>query len=466
MGFIHHAVAAVMLATLMLFLEGRHVLEWLDGAMLRATSDATASQIRAADPGPQYRPSIVDIDGAAFRKVFGERSPLDRGRLQELLMRLPLDPGKVLALDIDLSPAIHEGVLAARPLDQLLDRLARSGLAIVLVLPDPSADNANLGWIRARCGAGIHFASAALTERMGAITRVSSNLPTLAAVTLELAAARKAAPERLQVSAPAHRPEGLADRLCRAASDADSEYSLFSAAAETGQHGAEPETRPLHPMAAAMRYLAPSLSDVVLRDGRASPGENASLGNVIFVGGSYDVHDTFRTVDGDMPGLYVHAASFTSLAMNTGQASHLQMFVADVVLGIILGVLFGGMWHYYSKVEENAAKGLTLSTRWTIKPVLVFERSRLCLLLCWAVPVLLALGFALAAHWLLAKGWWLNPGPIILGMFLHSMSLRHTHGEPDGDGPFLKRLTVAHPDTVLVQLPLIVVLLLLIYFSH
>ena len=467
MGVLHHVAAAVMLASLMWFLEGRHVLEWLDGAMLRVTGSNTPSELQAQDPGLKARPSIIDIDGNAYRSVFGERSPLDRGRLQELLLSLPLDAGKVLAIDIDLSPAVHEGVAVARPLDQLLDRLARSGMAVVLVLPDPSDDNRNLGWIRARCDAGIYFASAAITERMGAVTRVDANLPTLAAVALSLARDREAGP-RLHAATTAQHEDGLPGQLCRRAAHVSGEYALFNAAREPSHHDGHAPTLPLHPMAAAMRYLTPTVSDIALTGGRAGLSDAATLQPVIFLGGSYDIHDTFRTVEGAMPGLYVHAASFTSLRMQTAQVGHFGMFLADIVLGFLLGWLFGGMWNLFGRADRRASAALQQPAA-VGAPIATFLASRLMLLLFWMVPVAIAAGFAAASHSLLVAGWWANPGPVILGMFLHAMSLRHTHEHHDKDSdtrPFWRKVLSAHPDTVLVQLPLAVLLLAAVAFFH
>lgn len=467
MGVLHHVAAAVMLASLMWFLEGRHVLEWLDGAMLRVTGSNTQSELQVQDPGLKARPTIIDIDGNAYRTVFGERSPLDRNRLQELLLSLPLDAGKVLAIDIDLSPAVHEDNAAARPLDQLLDRLARSGMAVVLVLPDPSEDNLNLGWIRARCGAGIHFASAAITERMGAVTRVDASLPTLAAVTLALARDREGEP-RLHAATLAPHADGLPGQLCRSAAHASGEYALFNAAREPAHHDGHAPTLPLHPMAAAMRYLTPTVSDVVLTKGRAGLANGAALRPVIFLGGSYDIHDTFRTVEGAMPGLYVHAASFASLRMQTAQVGHFGMFLIDIGLGFLLGWLFGGMWNLFGRADRRASAALQQPTAGAA-PVAAFLASRLMLVLFWMVPVAIAAGFAAASHSLLVAGWWANPGPVILGMFLHAMSLRHEHEHHDKDNdprPFWRRMLSAHPDTVLVQLPLTVLLLAAVTYFH
>jgi hypothetical protein len=63
---------------------------------------------------------------------------------------------------------------------------------------------------------------------------------------------------------------------------------------------------------------------------------------------------------------------------------------------------------------------------------------------------------------LLEQGWWVNPGPLIAGMFLHAMSLRdeahHPHEEVAGLNVW-QQLRRTHPGIVLVQAPLALMLL-------
>jgi len=82
---LHHVIGASLIAALMLVLEGFHVLEWLDAAMLRASAAQGQLLERGKDPGAAYRPGIIEIDQPAFEQVFDEREPLERSRLEQLI---------------------------------------------------------------------------------------------------------------------------------------------------------------------------------------------------------------------------------------------------------------------------------------------------------------------------------------------------------------------------------------------
>jgi hypothetical protein len=108
--------------------------------------------------------------------------------------------------------------------------------------------------------------------------------------------------------------------------------------------------------------------------------------------------------------------------------------------------------------------------------VLHFYVVRLVLFGCWMLPLVLAYFGIVASSWLYAHGLWLNPGPVIIGMFLHTLSLRGetsdaahgAHGAAATHPGVLARIRAPfalllkhHPGSVLVQLPLTVILLLL-----
>ena len=63
---LHHLIGASLIAALMLALEGFHVLEWLDAAMLRTSAEQGQLLRKGADPGRAYRPGIIEIDQPAF----------------------------------------------------------------------------------------------------------------------------------------------------------------------------------------------------------------------------------------------------------------------------------------------------------------------------------------------------------------------------------------------------------------
>jgi hypothetical protein len=97
---------------------------------------------------------------------------------------------------------------------------------------------------------------------------------------------------------------------------------------------------------------------------------------------------------------------------------------------------------------------------------------------CWMLPMVLAFGGIYLSSWMYEDGTWLNPGPIIIGMFLHTLSLRGETAHGDHAATATHSGTLArirapfalllkhHPGSVLVQLPLTVFLLILPVLQH
>ncbi|APA67825.1 CHASE2 domain-containing protein [Janthinobacterium sp. 1_2014MBL_MicDiv] len=473
---LHHVIGASLIASLMLALEGFHVLEWLDAAMLRASAEQAPLLHKGRDPGAAYRPGIIEIDQPAFEQVFDEREPLERARLEQLLASVAQRGARVLAIDLDLAPAVYEQHKAGeRPLDRLLDRLAADGRQLVLILPEQSDQNANLPWIRARCAAGVHFASPRIRERMGAVTRIELKSPVLAAVAFELAhGMRQQEQNQPMPAALSEQKEGyrLAGRVCQLARRTGSEKELARWAFEPVIHGDAKDaaeqnavTAPFHPTAMAPAFLDPTRAGVRLVDGKAGVARDAPRKQVLFIGASYDVRDRYTTAEGEQAGLHLHAAAYTSLGIGTADVNKYVVFAADIVIGVLLGCLFGGLWTLYGRAElaiDERMADHDFSRLHRMGTLLEFYGIRLILVLVWASPFAIGALAIYLSRGLLEQGWWVNPGPLIAGMFLHAMSLRDEAHHPHEEVPGLSvwaQLRRTHPGIVLVQAPLAVLLL-------
>lgn len=475
---LHHIIGATLIASVMLMLEGFHVLEWLDAAMLRASAEHGQIVRERTDQGAKYRPGIIEIDQPAFEQVFDEREPLERSRLEQLIASAAARGSKVLAIDLDLAPAVYEQHKAGeRPLDSLLDKLARGGQQLVLILPEQSDQNANLPWIRERCAAGLHFASARIRERMGAVTRIEVKSPVLAAVAFELAHGVKEQEQKQPIPAVLSEQKevvGLADRVCQLANRTNSEKELARWAFEPVIHGDAKEaqeqnavTAPFHPTAVAPEFLDPTRTRVKLIDGKAGVADNALRKNVVYIGSTYDVRDRYTTAEGEQASLHLHAAAHTSLGIGTADVNKYAVFAADIFIGILLGCLFGGLWTLYGRAELAIDKRMEdpdISRLHRMGTLAEFYGIRAILVVVWASPVVIGVLAVYLSHGLLEQGWWVNPGPLIAGMFLHAMSLRDEAHHPHEEVPGLNvwaQLRRTHPGIVLVQAPLAVVLFII-----
>lgn len=478
---LHHVIGASLIAALMLALEGFHVLEWLDAAMLRTSAEQGQLLRKGADPGRAYRPGIIEIDQPAFEQVFEEREPLERKRLEQLLASLAQRGSKVLAIDLDLAPAVYEQQSeqqhsGGRSLDHVLDSLAISGHQLVLILPEQSDQNTNLDWIRERCVAGIHFASPQIRERMGAVTRIEVKSPVLAAVAFELAHGAQGQEQKQPMPAALSEQKevaGLANRVCQLAGRTGSEKELARWAFEPVIHGDAEDaaeqnavTAPFHPSAMATAFLDPTRARVHLIDGRAGVAADAPRKQVVFIGATYDVRDRYTTAEGEQAGLHLHAAAYTSLGIGTADVNKYLVFVADIVIGVLLGCLFGGLWTLYGRAELAIDRRMASHDTGRLQrmgTLAEFYGIRLMLVFVWASPFIIAALAIYASRGLLEQGWWVNPGPLIAGMFLHAMSLRdeahHPHEEVAGLNVW-QQLRRTHPGIVLVQAPLALILLI------
>lgn len=474
---LHHVIGASLIAALMLALEGFHVLEWLDAAMLRTSAEQGQLLRKGADPGRAYRPGIIEIDQPAFEQVFKEREPLERTRLEQLLASVAQRGSQVLAIDLDLAPAVYEQQLpGGRPLDRVLDSLARDGHQLVLILPEQSDQNTNLSWIRTRCAAGVHFASPQIRERMGAVTRIEVKSPVLAAVAFELAHGTQGQEQKQPMPAALSEQKevaGLANRVCQLAERTGSEKELARWAFEPVIHGDAEDaaeqnavTAPFHPAAMAIAFLDPTRARVRLLDGRAGVAADAPRKQVVFIGATYDVRDRYTTAEGEQAGLHLHAAAYTSLGIGTADVNKYVVFVADIIIGVLLGCLFGGLWTLYGRAElaiDKRMAGHDASRLQRMGTLAEFYGIRVMLVIVWASPFIIAALAIYASRGLLEQGWWVNPGPLIAGMFLHAMSLRdeahHPHEEVAGLNVW-QQLRRTHPGIVLVQAPLALILLI------
>ena len=370
-----------------------------------------------------------------------------------------------------------DGKAGERPLDSLLDKLAQGGQQLVLILPEQSDQNANLPWIRERCAAGLHFASARIRERMGAVTRIEVKSPVLAAVAFELAHGVKEQEQKQPIPAVLSEQKevvALADRVCQLARRTNSEKELARWAFEPVIHGDAKDakeqnavTAPFHPTAVAPEFLDPTRTRVKLIDGKAGVADNALRKNVVYIGSTYDVRDRYTTAEGEQASLHLHAAAHTSLGIGTADVNKYAVFAADIFIGILLGCLFGGLWTLYGRAELAIDKRMEdpdISRLHRMGTLAEFYGIRAILVVVWASPVLIGVLAVYLSHGLLEQGWWVNPGPLIAGMFLHAMSLRDEAHHPHEEVPGLNvwaQLRRTHPGIVLVQAPLAVILFII-----
>jgi len=414
----HHASHALVIASATLLLDHAGMLQWLDTIALRLAStyaaDPTPGPGTSRDLSPAERPVIVAIDEALWETEFQQTSPLRRDVLRRLLAALIAHDPETIFVDLDLSPgpAAHsadERDRAQQDLDALL--AAASGTRrthIVLAAPFPVEDDAvretKRQWMLGHCAAGVEFGLAQIASAQGTVLRQNFNLPLLFARTRQ--------PSARPTEGPAP-PAGAT--LCDLAKTASGAIFLDPRADAQGPslYGWVPSMYPVRPDAFTVQpgrdlFLLARADDVSRLPDLA--------GRTVFFGSNADVRDRFMTVRGEMTGLRVHAAMYTNALHPPEQFSehYIASYVAEWVLGIAVGFAFAAGWRRYNDATLHAARGGAISWADAWRPW------------GWLLVNLVGLVFTLWFLMYIAgrtlAGWgWINPAPVIVGMFIDSL---------------------------------------------
>jgi hypothetical protein len=398
----HHLLAAALMASAMLSLERRGWLEWLDAVMLSVVATEAPTQAQA----PDSLPRVVLIDDVTYADTFALQSPLDRAALGRVLQDALSARPRTLLVDLQVEPSASEDM--PRPLDTLLADAARgsaghAGTHVVLPLParrTPALDQRSLQWMRQMCEAGVQFGSADVRSHFGTVVRLDQDQLSIAQVaqTAPVASADEAAPS-----------------LCALARQGAALEVIWALLKDTQHHG---KTTPLSP-AVVKQLQRDALS---WRPDTTAARLQAQPGGTIVVGGSYDPQDRFVTsaMPDPVPGALVHASAVAPAKLGS---SHAGAWVLDVFLGTALGVLFAAAWRCVGRHSLE-------TDQWRWRDVVKAWQGPARAVALWLVAAVLAYGLMKASGGLMAHGLWLNPGPIVLGMLLHTLLLKEEAEHP------------------------------------
>lgn len=392
---LHHALAAGVMASAMLVLEHFGLLGWLDAAMLQIVAPRSTEAIQSTSSS---LPQLLLIDNQAYAENFGLRSPLQRDGLSMLLGDALAAKPKTLLVDLQLEPTLDEP--EARRLDRLLSEAAQSGTRIVLPVPisrTSALDRRAATWMRSLCQAGVQFGSASLRSHLGTIVRFDHDNNSMAALAGEDASEKHAA----SIS-----PCQLLEKT----------GSLAGLQLLDAPEHAAPESEPLKP-SAVRSIMAQSLA---WRLQGTRQGLQARKPETIVIGGDYDDRDTFLTHarQDPVPGAAVHAAIIASWGKI--DSSHFVGWFADLIIGCVLGFLFEFLWCQAGRLRNKKKQQQESYLR-------LFLREWPSLLVScgiWLIALGLAFSSMLGSGAMIERGLWLNPGPMVLGMFLHALLLK------------------------------------------
>jgi len=410
-GFGHHLLVALVVASVVAVLHWRGALGWLDAVMLSAAASVQAKASWSPEGSGRHdeMPVVVMIGEALYEREFRQTSPLDREKLAQFL-RTTLQRGErppaTLVIDLDLSP-VPGDERAQSKLDQALGDLVRAGTHLLIPLPGrvetSELQHLKFSWLQKVCSwnrpdktAGVTLALPQVREHFGRVVQYDTR--------------------QLGLGVVAAKP-ARADHLCeRVRTDPEQWRKPFVSTffdARVFQDG-QGSLQPFN--AHFFRRLDDNL---VVADSLGVAADTG--GRTVFLGGAYDDKDRFLTpldpAGSKIEGVAVHAATWFSVMHPVDVKHGIETFLLDVLLGLLIGYLFGWTWGWY-RMAQTTGPGSS--------PTRHYLTTRGLLLLNLAVfALLIVLFMSLAADYFYPRNYWVNPGPIILGVFVKFLIASH-----------------------------------------
>ncbi len=434
--FPHHLVVAAVAASMLVILSHFGLLQWADSLMLRVAGSAHISHPAPSTATPiNDLPAVYLIGDELYETSFNQTSPLDRNKIGKLIATITKGCPKVLAIDLDLAPGTRDteeeiaAIFGALKQDQ---SLCKTPVNIVLATPIPVVSSAaaerNQKWMRDICqlksGGRISFAKAEVQTSQGTVLRYLPHDHTLGVAAYLEATGAGANPicdaNDFAVFTDALLQEALTSTGTESEAIQFAKQRLLNPhffAAQTASTGTSPVSALLNGTDAL-----PNLS--------SQP--QALENKVVFLGASFGKGDKFLTAFGERDGVLLHAAAYFSSMHNvTGGRGkdHLLEFIVELCLGVVLGYLFHTTWAWAARAKLALRRANP--SKWVV--VYLWARAAPCANLMLLVGLVLGLVVtaALAYH---RCSYWINPGPLVLGIFIKALIASHHEAAAVGLG--------------------------------
>lgn len=490
---LHHVLLALTLASLMVIVERSsyffaadlvsHALLSYTGLNARRGDPNAPPPSTAADPvSPELRavlPHFV-VPGPRFESHMQRNVQFLRDYDADVLAGILAAQPHVLAVsNLDIEPGgrifdDRDEQAAQALVDRLLDDALAGGTRVILSVPFPGPPSPlttlRFRWMAQRCERGVLFAMPDPDLRRGGVVddgamfyryRYPSLGVVAAAVVSAQARGEATPPPRARLLCElAQRFDGdaeafMAELLARTDRDRDASESSESLRREIGF--VNQEFFRAFPSARVSQFEL-----VDLPDGRMRPRPPEIARDDVVFWSSNLVSGMERTAAGEAPGYFRDALVFFSERRPLTRASHTMAFLSDVALGVVLGYLFGYLWRRYAIAAAILAR-IPLEPR--TRKFAAWLRARAWLVVAIGVlPLILWIALS-AAGYGAVRGLWLNPLPIVVGMFIDGL-LQSRQRAGDRHPHNLREYVARHLDVVFVQLPLILFALYFLFAPH
>ena len=446
---VHHLLVALSVAAIVHVLEHYRALNWLDSLMLRIASHASAGSGDSTLPADM--PVVLQIGDLLYEREFAQASPLNRGKLGTLIGELANKGPRTLVVDIDLSPGLrgagcpntdqpaargteaegqgpHVPLATDSPcsedqiaLNQLLAKLGNTpNMRLILATPVPVAApelwREKAKWMASLCGnappaRGVQFAFVHTPLSQHEVLRFETRFPSLGPYAAWM---ERAQPTRSKLPCEYVRTNPDSAVFLQRQTNPE---ALLDAEDFRGQ-------RPFNARFFGMlEYQTKTIGLLqAVADLEAIDKKLPLSGRTVFFGGGYGSHDEFATAFGTQNGVALHAAAYYSMLHGVSKPKDWAAFAIDILIGIAMGYLFHASWSRYNRAAALAPLEAGAPAHWPS-----YFRARAWLMANFALMLGLVVLLAYLSGWLLRSDLWVNPGPVIIGVFIKTILASRAH---------------------------------------
>lgn len=360
-------------ATFILAQEG--LLDFTDYLTLSMTNLGDA-EVKVDSNANSKAAKVILLTDLSYESDFNQSSPLDRKKLAEMFKNILERKPRVMAVDLDISPR-EQKAEGQNNLDNLLkDKKNKYETKIILITPMPVLSEkmvkAKAAWMKELCDAGVTFAYPDVHSHLGAVTKYMKSAWTLGNEA------------HLANGDDAH--NNVCNRLLKSKEDTflrkngENRYSLF-------------DRDDLFSINARSYQNTKVILVFDLKNTDWNQIENC---DVVFVGGSYGVGDEYNTPSQKhTAGVIIHAATFYTQGNRVVNTWLWVGYLIDIIIGVMCGALF----QYVHKKCGSTRNVRSLISNF----ILLFG---LMVALLWV------------AQYYLLQNLWIQPGPMLVGMYL------------------------------------------------
>ncbi len=376
----HHFKAAVFVASCVVILHHCRLLDGLDIATFQLAQPQLKFLVPLKSLGEPRSESdsikVVTINDKLYETRFKQTSPLDRCELYCIFKKILENKPKVLAVDLDLSPGPEEITVEETELYNLLKQ--NNNTEIVLITPvkvysdDLIAKKAQ--WMEEMCKKEhIRFGLPYLHSVKGMVLK-------------HLSDPRSFASQIDQATNKSGKSDSSNKRIyCKK----DNHLNCFNCFVNTKVSTDESlKTKKLN-------YKFPYYIERIRVEN--IDNTNKLKEHVVLFGGSYGSTDKYETPVGTLAGVFIHAASYYSVA-NPVDEYHVMNYFIEIGVSTLLGAVF------------------CLFARWYLN-----TRSLHSIVFNLIFQLILMNVFILFASIFLRFNLWIHPVALIIGMGIHAL---------------------------------------------